>query len=240
MKLISIFLSLFIQQNLYSFEINSGINKIQLIELYTSESCSSCPPAEKWINKFESSDKLWKNYVPVEFHVDYWNHLHWVDKYSKKLYSKRQRKYNSRQNKGNFTPQILLNGINYKGWRFFNYNLDKVTEVGNLTVKYAQQVAVYSFTPLGKFKKLSCFAAFLGGQFKTKITAGENSGRLLKHEFTVLTFKSVPMRKIKNIYRCKLPIQNESTIKPKKKALAFWIGDDSSLRVIQSIGKYLN
>ena len=91
MKLISIFLSLFIQQNLYSFEINSGINKIQLIELYTSESCSSCPPAEKGINKFESSDKLWKNYVPVEFHVDYWNHLHWVDKYSKKLYSKRQK-----------------------------------------------------------------------------------------------------------------------------------------------------
>ena len=49
-----------------------------MIELYSSQGCSSCPPAERWISKYIDDDNLWKKIVPIVFHVDYWNDLGWV------------------------------------------------------------------------------------------------------------------------------------------------------------------
>ncbi|MFK7888933.1 MAG: DUF1223 domain-containing protein, partial [Gammaproteobacteria bacterium] len=51
----------------------SGEQQTQLIELYTSEGCSSCPPADAWFSELAEEDGLWSDYVPVAFHVTYWN-----------------------------------------------------------------------------------------------------------------------------------------------------------------------
>jgi hypothetical protein len=61
----------------------SGDTQSSLIELFTSEGCSSCPPAEKWLSALKSSSDLWKKAVPVAFHVDYWDHLGWRDRFAK-------------------------------------------------------------------------------------------------------------------------------------------------------------
>ena len=53
-----------------------------MIELYSSQGCSSCPPAERWISEFIDDDDLWKRTVPIVFHVDYWNDLGWIDPFS--------------------------------------------------------------------------------------------------------------------------------------------------------------
>ena len=62
----------------------SGPTRAHLIELFTSEGCSSCPPAESWLSKLKNEPGLWKNFVPLAFHVDYWDHLGWKDPFASK------------------------------------------------------------------------------------------------------------------------------------------------------------
>ena len=62
--------------------IESPDTKVALIELFTSEGRSSCPRAEAWFGALKGESGLWKNFVPVAFHVDYWNHLGWSDRFS--------------------------------------------------------------------------------------------------------------------------------------------------------------
>src|SRR5258708_27687280 len=71
----------------------SSERQTALLELYTSEGCSSCPPAEAWLSKLKSAAGLWTNLVPVAFHVDYWNNLGWRDELSSEEFSDRQRHY---------------------------------------------------------------------------------------------------------------------------------------------------
>ena len=65
-----------------TFVAESLETKVALIELFSSEGCSSCPPAEAWIGSLKDDPGLWKHFVPVAFHVDYWNHLGWTDTFA--------------------------------------------------------------------------------------------------------------------------------------------------------------
>jgi len=71
--------------------LNSGKAQVTLVELYTSQGCSSCPPADRWLNEFTDSDRLWTQLVPVALHVDYWDYLGWEDPYASAENSARQR-----------------------------------------------------------------------------------------------------------------------------------------------------
>ena len=62
----------------------SGPQRTHLLELFTSEGCSSCPPAEAWLSKLKADPRLWKDFVPLAFHVDYWDHLGWRDPFAAK------------------------------------------------------------------------------------------------------------------------------------------------------------
>ncbi len=64
----------------------SSETQTSLLELYTSEGCSSCPPAETWLSRLKESPGLWKDFVPVAFHVDYWDYLGWRDPWSSKTF----------------------------------------------------------------------------------------------------------------------------------------------------------
>ena len=67
----------------------SGTERHTLVELYTSEGCSSCPPAERWLSRFGSAGTD-PRIVPVQFHVDYWDHGGWKDPFSDARYTRRQ------------------------------------------------------------------------------------------------------------------------------------------------------
>src|SRR5947208_15450471 len=71
----------------------SGHTQSTLIELFTSEGCSSCPPAEKWLSALKSSSDLWQKAVPVAFHVDYWDHLGWRDRFATPDFKSRKQTY---------------------------------------------------------------------------------------------------------------------------------------------------
>jgi hypothetical protein len=85
-----------------------------IVELFTSQGCSSCPSADK--NLAEIVENAERNHEPVyglSFHVDYWNHLGWKDPYSNRAFTERQRNYAKLMNSESiYTPQIVINGEN--------------------------------------------------------------------------------------------------------------------------------
>lgn len=98
-------------------QFQSSERQTSLLELYTSEGCSSCPPAEKWLSGMKSESGLWTDFVPVAFHVDYWNSLGWRDRWSSEKFSDRQRVYAQAWGSENiYTPELVLNGKEWSNW----------------------------------------------------------------------------------------------------------------------------
>ena len=89
----------------------SGPQRSHLLELFTSQGCSSCPSAEAWFSRLKAEPGLWKNFVPLAFHVDYWDRLGWRDPFASKEWTARQYQYSSSW-KGDsvYTPGFVLNG----------------------------------------------------------------------------------------------------------------------------------
>ena len=90
-----------------SIHLSSQNKQFILIELFTSQGCSSCPPAEKWLNQFIKDKELWEKYIPVAFHVDYWDYLGWKDPYSKSRFTQRQRLSQRKKNSFCLYPGVV-------------------------------------------------------------------------------------------------------------------------------------
>ena len=179
----------------------SGTATVPLLELYTSEGCSSCPPADKWISGIKAG-----NVTPLAFHVDYWDYIGWKDKFSKAEYSDRQRKGAAFAGAGFvYTPQFVMNGRDFKGWdnsrlneaveknqklaSRANLSLDAVTEAnGAITLKTSAQITKPIEAKNSDAKSVDVFVAIYENKLVSKINAGENSGRELKHDYVVRDF----------------------------------------------------
>merc|ERR1711916_320734 len=97
---------------------SSGENRVNIIELYTSQGCNSCPPVDKWISKLKDNPKLFKEFIPMAFHVTYWNYIGWRDIFSKKANDNRQRYYSKEiwNRSSVYTPQFVINAREYREW----------------------------------------------------------------------------------------------------------------------------
>ena len=174
----------------------SGVQTVPLLELYTSEGCSSCPPADKWMSGIKT-DKV----TPLAFHVDYWDYIGWKDRFSKADYSVRQRKTAAFGSAGFvYTPQFVMNGRDFKGWdnsrlsqsveasqklaSRANLSLNAVTETnGDITLKTSAQAVKPSDA-----KNADVFVALYENKLVSQVKAGENSGSTLKHDYVVREF----------------------------------------------------
>src|SRR6266566_907051 len=95
----------------------SGETAATVIELFTSEGCSSCPKADAWMSQLKSSRDVWKNIVPAAFHVDYWDGLGWPDRFAKPEFTQRQRRYAFSWPTGAvYTPTFVVNGKEWPGF----------------------------------------------------------------------------------------------------------------------------
>ena len=109
-------------------QFQSGATQAALLELYTSEGCSSCPPAEEWLSRLKENPKLWQDFVPVAFHVDYWDYLGWKDTFAAKAYTQRQRDYASNwRGRSVYTPGFILDGKEWRG----GLNLENLPRASN-------------------------------------------------------------------------------------------------------------
>ena len=168
----------------------SAETPVALVELFTSEGCSSCPPADAWMSRLKASPDLWKSVVPVVFHVDYWNGLGWPDRFASRANSERQRRYAAAwRSDAVYTPGFVLNGREWRDWSGRGpLPAPGAAKVGRLQVTLRDRThAEVIFTPAGAApKSLQVELAILGGNLESDVQRGENRGRKLHHDFTVL------------------------------------------------------
>jgi hypothetical protein len=167
---------------------SSGARITPVIELYTSEGCSSCPPADKWASSLKD-----KGAVVQAFHVGYWDHIGWVDRFAAPAYTSRQREIAARNNlRSIYTPQAVLNGKDWNRWGGLPASLEPAR--ANITL---QQLGPDQFeasvTPLGALQTSGSWSAYwtvTEHGHNSKVQAGENAGEFLQHDFVVRQYTS--------------------------------------------------
>jgi hypothetical protein len=211
----------------------SGKQNIPLVELYSSEGCSSCPPAEKWMASLIDNEEHFKKFTPVNFHVDYWNQLGWVDRFSNSQFTDRQRSYASSWGTGRvYTPAFVVNGIDKGAIGKTEFLFNQSTKPGNLKVEQKSgSTLLVSFDGFAK-TSLDIYFAELANGLESQVTKGENSGRTLKHNFVVLSLKKMDFSKEK--LEINLSVADKK--RPRTDAFAVWVTKKDSLTPLQSLG----
>jgi hypothetical protein len=177
----------------------SGPGTAALVELYTSEGCSSCPPADRWLSGLGKRYKPGQ-VVPLALHVDYWDYIGWKDPYARREFALRQRKLSALQRMAFvYTPQVVLQGRDFRGWgsRAFDEAVARINaepararlrlailaaDAGGMDVETTAELA----RPSGD--DVLYMAAYRSG-LESQVKAGENRGRLLSHDHVVLEWK---------------------------------------------------
>lgn len=171
---------------------------VAVVELFTSQGCSSCPPADQLLSEIVDDTYMGVEVIGLSFHVDYWDYLGWKDPFASEEFTERQSKYASKlKSRQVYTPQMILNGkLQFVGSRrsSLNENLNKVkpqslkklqiqiTENSNSTIKL-------SFNPPGTGNAYQI--AIVEKDLSRNVSDGENKGKTLTHDNVVRSFKTV-------------------------------------------------
>jgi hypothetical protein len=220
----------------------SSLKQTALLELYTSEGCSSCPPADAWLAGLKESPGLWKDFVPVAWHVDYWNGLGWRDPWSNDEFADRQRAYAAAWHSDTiYTPELVLNGKEWSPWfRPKGGPPASGIETGVLTVSSSDQKHWQAqFIPQASGKAhYQIHGALLASGLGSDVKAGENNGRHLDHDFVVLSLADQYLPGRTNMFQGQLTLDaaKEHGGRP---AAAFWVTRINELEPVQAVGGWL-
>lgn len=168
--------------------------RVGLLELYTSEGCSSCPPADRWVSSLTRPELVPKKLVVLAFHVDYWDDLGWKDRFSQRLFTERQQDLVRVANLPTaYTPQLVFNGRDFRERgtleaQALALNGQSATVHIMLTSAIRQrtlniQALVEPTTP--QQTQASLYIALYENNLETPVQAGENRGRRLHHDYVV-------------------------------------------------------
>jgi hypothetical protein len=218
-----------------SFE--SGPRKIHLLELFTSEGCSSCPPAEAWMSRLKDNGGLWRDFVPIAFHVDYWDRLGWRDPFASRAWTARQFEYSERWNNGSvYTPGFVLDG---REWQ--NNGVPPAANESpgrlKLSVSNGDNITALFQPSNGDTKPLELHVARLGFGLNVNVKAGENNGRKLLHDFVVLSLDTGKMVDGK----AELTATNVAKVQDanSRAAIVGWVTEPGRMDSIQTVGGWL-
>jgi len=224
-------------------EIKSTEHRVALIELYTSEGCSSCPPAEAWLGRLKEEPGLWTDFVPVAFHVDYWDHLGWRDPWAVRSFAERQRRYAKDWGAESvYTPAIVLNGREWRDWRIQRGEWRKPSpKPGVLTAASVDfQQWKIAFTPGDAVDRVEVNAVLLWSGVRSDVKAGENRGRRLAHEFVVAAQASAPLMRQGGAFHGNVMLRPHRAVAADATlALAVWVTRAGRLEPLQAAGGWL-
>lgn len=176
-------------------EASSGPQRVALLELYTSEGCSSCPPADRWLSSVAGQGLGPDRVIPLALHVDYWDYIGWPDRFARPVFSVRHREQvKAAGGRVVYTPQVMLNGQDVRDWRGNAWSRSvgefnrlpagaditlKMTSVKNNQIEL--QASAKTKTPN---RGLLYVAVFQNG-LSSDVRAGENRGVRLQHDYVV-------------------------------------------------------
>ena len=176
----------------------SGEKTAALVELYTSEGCNSCPPADRWLSSLGARYRP-EVVVPLALHVDYWDYIGWKDPYAKREFSQRQRRLSQLQRAAFvYTPQVLLQGADFREWAdpAFDQRLASIhakpararleLEIVRATSDALEVRVNAAVLEPAQAADSGLYVAAYENRLESRVSAGENSGRLLRHDHVAL------------------------------------------------------
>ncbi len=181
-------------QNCPAVSVTSGPRTAAVLELYTSEGCSSCPPADRWLSSLRAGpDGL----VPLAFHVDYWDAIGWADRFAQPAFAGRQREAVRRQRgRVAYTPQVLVDGRDLDGWsRLRALDAAAQSVAGRAPAADLMLRAVAGGDALDvdlqiRWRRpaatgVAAYVVISEDRLESRVNAGENRGAILRHDYVV-------------------------------------------------------
>jgi hypothetical protein len=239
----------------------SGPAPVWLLELFTSEGCSSCPPAEKWLGALRGDPRLWRDVVPVAWHVDYWDRLGWRDRLASRAFTERQYNYAAAWRDGSvYTPCFVRGGVEWRPAEGAALTAGAArADAGVLTLAWhaADGRCEVSFVPAQSLaaRTLEVSVALLGGGIVSAVRAGENRGRELRHEFVALRLATARLERAGSEvggraaetaaapgaarYTAVLTLEPRPEVAASRLALAGWVTRRGELAPLQAAGGWL-
>src|SRR5580698_2551150 len=172
-----------------------------LVELFTSEGCSSCPPADAFLQKLDRQPVAGADIIVLSEHVDYWNHIGWEDPYSARFYSDRQTSYAKRFDlDGPYTPQMVVDGSSEfvgSDQELARKSLDKALEVRKIPVRLSAISigpgnTLHAHVETGTIPDdAEIVVAVALNRAESHVLRGENGGRTLTHIAVVRTMTKI-------------------------------------------------
>jgi hypothetical protein len=194
----------------------SGPNTAALVELYTSEGCSSCPPAERWLGTLPERYPG-TGVVPLALHVDYWDYIGWKDPYAKREFALRQRKLSQLQRMALvYTPQVMLQGRDFRRWGTQAFD-EAVERINSQPARARLTLILLRADDKGLEVEVSAelaqptvdaglYLAAYQSRLQSKVTAGENRGRILTHDHVALEWLGPLEGQNRRVERRTLPL----------------------------------
>jgi hypothetical protein len=175
--------------SLKNCQISTSKQQPWVVELYTSEGCSSCPPADRWltsINKEQEVNGRW--IIPLSLHVDYWDYIGWKDPFAQAQFGQRQeRLVRAQGSRSVYTPQVIVNGKTVRDWRTMNFSSGDKNNLAmpiNLTAELSDgRLEVKGF--LDNLEEVQIYLVVVENELQNSVIAGENKGVTLKHDGVV-------------------------------------------------------
>ena len=165
---------------------------VPIVELYTSEGCNSCPPADRWLSKLKADPAV----VALAFHVDYWDRLGWKDRFAKATFTERQSlQQASNGARFSYTPQVVVDGQDRKNWpQTQPGGVATARPLADVEIALAREAGTYVATVVPSARapnRLAAYWAVTEQGHVTAVKAGENVGVTLQHDYVVRDYEPV-------------------------------------------------
>jgi len=219
MHLRYLFLIIFFTSSLFAQQ-----KPVVILELFTSQGCSSCPPADDFLSELKKSKNA-ASIIALSYHVDYWDYIGWKDPYASKKYTNKQRFYGQKfYSSSIYTPQLVINGnehlVGSDKVNILRKTNEQLHEESNNSIIISSAIrknntVEFSYDITGKINKKNIHYLLVIDERKTSVKKGENSNRTLKNSNIVVNEEIEAIKTKTGNYTLEIPsiVTKQDTLK---------------------------